>query len=1174
MLFSRDKEFSLSKLEERVLEKWRVERTFQKSVDRRKGAEQFIFFEGPPTANGRPGIHHILARSFKDVVLRYKTMRGYHVPRHAGWDTHGLPVELEVEKKLGLKSKKEIETYGIARFNEECKKSVWEYRDEWERITERMGFWIDTDRPYITYENGYIESLWWIIKEAWKKKLFYKGHRVVPWCTRCGTALSSHELAQGYKTVTDEAVTVKFPISNSQFLKKLKLPRLKTYILAWTTTPWTLPGNVALAVNKSLDYALAEKDGEILIYAKARGEAFGLGAGKTVKGKDLVGLKYKPLFDVQGKKNKASHTIYAGDFVTAENGTGVVHIAPMYGEDDYALGEKFGLPKKHTVREDGTFTRDVKGFSGLYAKAEATEKKIIDYLKSKNYHLKTETYSHEYPSCWRCDTPLIYYARDSWFIKMSGLRTKLLGANKSVNWVPSHLKEGRFGEWLKEVKDWNFSRERYWGTPLPVWECGKCETKETIGSFEELSVRSGGARNRYILIRHGESESNAKGVASSKPGERGRDSLTMKGRVQVDEAAKKLKKEGIDLVFHSDFTRTTETARIIAEATNAKMRADKRIREIDTGILSGRSSAEYRGYFGSMAEKFHKRHPEGEHLLDVAKRVSAFFEDTEKKYKGKTIALVSHEYPLWMAEMVLRGWGEERALLEKQNRGSEFIENAEAREVPYLCLPRNAWGIADPHRPYVDSVSFACKKCGKKMHRIKEVADVWFDSGAMPFAQAHFPFENRQKSKVNSQLLDISYPADYICEAMDQTRGWFYTLLATSTLLGFRAPYKNVISLGLIHDKHGRKMSKSKGNVVSPWEMIEKYGVDAVRWYFYSATPAGEPKNFDEMGVVKAYRRFHQLLYNSYVFWKTYQPQNRRDGVKKTAEGKNVLDAWILARLNETTALATEAFDAYDIRAAALALEGFTDDLSKWYIRRSRRRFQKPSSPRDHREASETLGFVLREMAKLSAPFSPFFAEALYEEVNEESFVSHNSVHLEDWPNLENVSDTERGLIEKMAEVRRLASVALAKRAEVGIKVRQPLGELRIRNKELSKEKELLDVLAEEVNVKKIVASGVLKEDVELDCVITPELKEEGMVRELIRAVQELRQKAGLDPQNVVVVMIEAGDVVRSVLLRNEKEFLKEVGGKKIEYARSKKANAEEETKIDGEPLWLGVRKI
>ena len=1193
-MFLRDlKEFKLPEVEGKVLEFWKKNKIFEKSLENRKGGRRFVFFEGPPTANGRPGIHHVLARVFKDVILRYKTMRGFYVPRRAGWDTHGLPVEIQVEKELGLKSKKEIEEFGIAEFNKKCQESVWKYKNEFERLTERMGFWLDMKNPYVTYEKNYIETLWWIIAQFWKKKLLYKGNRIVNWCPRCGTGLSSHEMSLGYKEVTDDSVYVKFKLKKGQQITRDFKTNDKTYILSWTTTPWTLPGNVALAVGEKINYVVEKinlkipdkekriEDGDIFIWTVGANIGIFENAGfpnegltsnilTDIKGKDLVGLSYEPLFEVKALQGNPStraarsgpYRVYAADFVTTTDGTGVVHTAVMYGEDDYKLGVKVGLPQHHTVDEAGKFTKDIKGLTGLFVKSKETEKKIFGHLEKNKNLLKIEQYKHEYPHCWRCGTPLLYYARSSWFVAMSKLKKQLIANNQKINWVPEHIKNGRFGEWLRDIKDWNFSRERYWGTPLPIWECKKCGHTEAVEGLEDLnkkaslstSLKAGGGRNEYLLMRHGESETQLLGISDYG---KGKYHLTDKGTQQVIRLAELLKKEKIDIVFASPVLRTQETTKITAKVLGIKkINFDLRLKDINTGVFSERPEREYHKFLPTFEDKFLKTPEKGENLKDLRARLWDFISEVEKKYKDKKILVVSHEYPIWMLSQAMTGWTQGEAISEKERRGKDFIKVGQCEKVNFKCVPRDETGEVDLHRPYIDEVKLKCQKCGGEARRVKELADVWFDSGSMPFAQIHHPFSKEK----------LEFPADYISEAVDQTRGWFYTLLAVATALGEGEPYKNVICLGHINDKYGQKMSKSKGNVVDPWVMAEKYGMDAVRWYFYTATPPGEPKNFDEQEILKTYRRLHLILWNSLVFYKTYAEKKPKI-INHESKAENILDQWILMRLKETIKKATKFFDAYQVREAALEIEKLVDDLSRWYIRRSRRRLQKPENNKDFEACSATLGYVLASVLKMIAPFNPFFAEILWNVLGE-----NNSVHVEDWPAAIKVRASDTRLISEMEKVRSLAAFGLAKRAEMGVRVRQPLLEMRIKTK--FSYTQLFQVLQDEVNVKKVVSDSKIKDEVWLDGTITQELKEEGLLRELIRAVQDLRQKAGLTPQTTVALMLALPDVLKDTVLKNEVVLKKEVGAKVISYGRPEKFEAEVITKMDEGEVWVGVRKV
>lgn len=902
---------NIPEIEKKILEFWQKNKIFEKSLKKKSPKGNFVFYEGPPTANGEPGIHHVLSRAFKDLIPRYKTMQGYYVKRKAGWDTHGLPVELEVEKELELKDKKSVEDYGIEKFNKKCKDSVWKYKGEWEKMTQRIGFWIDLEKPYVTYDNEYIETLWWIIKQVHEKGLLYKGHKVIPQCPRCGTALSSHEVALGYKNIEEDSIYIKFKIRDKD----------NEYILAWTTTPWTLPGNVALAVAKDIDYVKVEQNNEFYYLAKSLVNKLDnkYKIVEEIKGKDLIELEYEPLFPgvIKGDEKNAENAfkIYPADFVSTEDGTGVVHTAVMYGAEDYELGEKVGLPKVHSVNLDGTFNERVPKWKDKFVKN--VDDKIIKDLKERNLLYKTEKYTHDYPFCWRCNTPLLYYAKDSWFFRMSELKDKLIKNNNQINWVPKHIKEGRFGEWLRDVKDWAISRERYWGTPIPIWICQRCEKIKVISSREELDLKK-------------------------------------------------------------DF---------------------------------------------------------------------------------------------------------------------------------------------DLHRPYIDEVKLKCD-CGGEMKRIPEVMDCWFDSGAMPLAQYHYPFENKDLVDKKEQ-----YPADFIAEGIDQTRGWFYTLLAISTLLDKGICYKNVISHGLVLDKEGKKMSKSLGNVVNIWDIIDKYGSDVIRWFFYTINQPGEPKRFDEKELKESGRVFITLL-NVVNFYKMFVEKEVED--LKESDLSNVLDKWINSKLNNLIKETTEKLDKYDIVTIARKIEEFINDLSVWYVRRSRERFKDGDE-----KVIKSLRRIIFNLIRLMAPFTPFIAEYIYQEMNGKK----ESVHLEDWPDTKG-KFIDKDLEKRMEKTREIVSLSLQKRIEEKIKVRQPLNKLSIPKYDL--EDELLDLIKEEINVKEIVLDSKFKQGVVLDTKITPELKEKGMLREFIRQIQAERKKQGLTPKDKIEVYF--GDKeIKKILEKNKDQVKKQV---------------------------------
>lgn len=1122
----------IAQKEEEILKFWEKNEIFKKSNEKEAPKGEYVFYEGPPTANGKPGIHHMEACAFKDAIPRYKTMQGYHVRRKAGWDTHGLPVEIAVEKELGLHSKKDIEEYGIEKFNKKCKESVWKYVDEWEKFTERIGFWLDKENPYITYKSEYIESVWNIVKKINDQKLLYKDYRIVNWCPRCGTGLSSHELAQGYKEVDDESVYVKFKVKGKD----------NTYLLAWTTTPWTLPGNAALAINEKVIYGKflisnfqfldkpqitnsknKEKKEYIIMEVKRARYVLSedIEPEETFSGKDLIGLEYEPLYpyledtapEIELKKFKNAYKVYPANFVASEDGTGIVHIAVMYGADDFAFGTEKDLPKHHIVNEGGRF---IEGTDFLEdKKVRGANEEIIKNLNDKIF--KKERIKHTYPHCWRCNTALIYYARDSWYIRMSDLRDKLVKENDGINWEPEHIKEGRFGQWLEEVKDWAISRERYWATPLPVWQNEK-EENIVIGSIEELKKYTKKSGNKYFILRHGEAQNNTLKVISSNVNNTHH--LTEKGKEETKKTAKELKKNKIDLIFSSPFARTRETAEIVSEEIGLDKKAiifDERIQEIQVGEFDGKSIDEYYNYFNSIEEYFEKRCPDGENYTEIKKRVGSFLYTLEGKYKNKNILIVTHSVPSWMLFSASLGL-DIKQMVEIVKEKKDFMKNAEVKELDFVPFPHNENYELDLHRPYIDEVELVDDD-GNKLIRVKEVMDVWLDSGAMPFAQDHYPFENKE-------LIEKSgYPADFISEAIDQTRGWFYTLHAVGTLMGRGKAYKNVISLGHILDSKGKKMSKSVGNVVDPWEMTNKYGVDALRFWMYSVNQPGDSKNFDERSVDEVVKKVFNLLINIIKFYELYSTKEQILN-NKHLESKNVLDKWILVRLSKLVVDNTKNIDKYNLFEPVRDIRDFIGDFSTWYIRRSRDRFKtNDSSPTSEKEyALATTRYVLLELSKLMAPFTPFIAEQVYQKVR--SIDMAESVHLAQWPEAE-LKDLK--ILEDMQEIRKIVSLGLEARSSVNIKVRQPLQTLKIKNNKNKFSEDLLNLIKDEVNVKEIVfetgRKGLsLRSDttVELDTNLSQTLKEEGVVRELTRVIQALRKEAKLTPQDFINLEIEA----------------------------------------------------
>ena len=850
---------SFPELEEQVLARWRELDVFHETVRRREGAPLYVFYEGPPTANGRPGSHHVLSRVFKDIFPRYKTMRGYHVPRKAGWDCHGLPVELEVERQLGISSKHEIEKYGIAEFNQRCRESVFSYVEEWNRLTERIGFWIDLDDAYVTLADEYIESVWWALKRIWDEDLLYEGYKVVPYCPRCGTALSSHEVALGYHDVVDPSIYVRFLVAH---------PRGPLQdddaLLVWTTTPWTLVSNAAVAMDPDLTYVRARQDGQVYVLAEARVEPV-LGEGAEVlerfAGREMEGAAYEPPFPyiAASEFGGRGHTVLAGDFVSAEDGTGLVHTAIAFGEDDFRLGDQYGLNVVNPVQPNGTYDERIGPYAGRYVKDADPD--LIEDLQSRGLIYRAEQYEHAYPHCWRCDTPLLYYAKASWYIRTTARRDELLAANETIDWYPFHIKHGRFGKWLENNVDWALSRERYWGTPLPVWRCEHGHDR-CIGSLAELREMSG--------------------------------------------------------------------------------------------------------------------------------------------------------------------------------------------DLPH-----------DLHRPYIDAVTFPCSECGREMRRVPDVIDAWFDSGAMPFAQFHHPFENKE-------LFEQRFPADFICEALDQTRGWFYSLLAISTLLFGRASYRNVLCLGLILDPEGQKMSKSRGNVVAPWDVIDTHGADAFRWYYFTSQQPWSGYRFSVDTVGESVRKFLLTLWNTYGFYALYANVDGfdHDAQEVPVERRSALDRWLLSRLQSTIEAVRTEMDAYDTTSAGRSIATFVDDLSNWYVRRSRRRFWRTGEGGDEQDkvaAYLTLHESLVTVAKLLAPFTPFVADEIYANLDG----GEPSVHLCDFPEpAEALIDRE--LEFDMTVARRTVELGRAARSQAGVKVRQPLREAAVvaNARERAAIERLEDQVLDELNVK------------------------------------------------------------------------------------------------------------
>ena len=1046
---------------EKQIEKfWNDNDIFKKSMEHRKEGETYTFYDGPPTANGKPHIGHVETRTIKDMIPRYQTMKGKFVPRKAGWDTHGLPVELEVEKLLGLNGKEQIEEYGMEPFIKKCKESVWKYKGMWEDFSKTVGFWADMDNPYVTYDDNFIESEWWALKEIWNKNLLYKGFKIVPYCPRCGTPLSSQEVAQGYKTVKERSAVARFKVIGED-----------AYFLAWTTTPWTLPSNVALCVNPEETYCKVKAvDGYTYYMAEAlldtvlgklpdKDAPEGTKAYEvleTYKGSDLEYKEYEPLFDcakeIIEKQHKKAHYIVCDTYVTMTDGTGIVHIAPAFGEDDAAVGRKYDLPFVQLVDGKGELTKETP-YAGVFVKK--ADPMVLKDLDEKGLLFDAPKFEHEYPHCWRCDTPLIYYARESWFIKMTAVKDDLIRNNNTVNWIPDSIGKGRFGDWLENIQDWGISRNRYWGTPLPVWEC-ECGHQECIGSRAELAERSGNPEDAKVEL----------------------------------------------------------------------------------------------------------------------------------------------------------------------------------------------------HRPYIDAVTFKCPDCGKEMHRVPEVIDCWFDSGAMPFAQHHYPFENKD-------VFEKQFPAKFISEAVDQTRGWFYSLMAESTLLFNKAPYENVIVLGHVQDENGQKMSKSKGNAVDPFDALETYSADAIRWYFYTSSAPWIPKRFSGKLVQEGQRKFMGTLWNTYAFFVLYANIDQFDATKYTLdyEKLSVMDKWLLSKLNSAIKGTDENLANYRIPEAAKVLDEFVDDMSNWYVRRSRDRFWAKGMEQDKINAYMTLYTALVEICKAAAPMIPFMTEEIYQNlVRSINTEAPESIHLCDFPAV-NEAWIDKELEKNMDEVLKIVVMGRACRNSANIKNRQPIGNMYVKAPNVLSEY-FVEIIEDELNVKKVnftedvsaytsytfkpqlrtvgpkygkflgqiqkalaeldgnkamaelKADGVLalptvsddvklsEEDllitmtqmegyvtegdntvtVVLDTNLTPELVEEGFVRELISKIQTMRKEAGFEVMDKISIYYHADEKVANIFHKYGNDIMGDVLGTEV-VAEADSFNTKEdgiyckEWNINGEKVLLGVKK-
>jgi isoleucyl-tRNA synthetase len=1167
----------IAEREERILAFWQKDNTFKRTLAKKSRKGEFIFYDGPPFASGLPHYGHIIGGTLKDVIPRFKTMQGYHVPRRWGWDCHGLPVENEVEKELGFKSKKDIENYGIEKFNAKAREAVMRYADEWRRIMPRTGRWVDMENDYRTMDTDYTESVWWSFKTLFDKGLIYEGFKSMHLCPRCETTLSNFEVTQGYKELTDTSVYVKFALEG----------RANTYAIAWTTTPWTLPGNAALAVHPEREYALLTitasnapdfpTGNTYILGAKEeilrkvfgggegsdfqfdpvskvgtftwKGQAVSFEAKKGVFGKALVGQAYLPLFDFYNgfvfkdthgaSQNGNGWRIHAGEFVTEEDGTGIVHIAPAFGEDDYALAVREKIPFIQHVGMDGALKKEISGLAGVQAKPKGnpkeTDEKIAALLSSRGSLLRAEPYTHEYPHCWRCDTPLLNYAAPSWFVKVTKLREKIIEESKSIRWIPKEVGTYRFGNWLADAKDWAISRARFWGAPIPAWKCERCRSVRVVGSLDELRALTVERVTKVIFLRHGESVKNRKHILDDSPAG---SPLTHLGKTEAKEAAERIAKMGgVAAVYTSPIERAKETAHLIASHFKKAVTVEEGFREVDSGGWDGKrdddaSTKETKDAYYALpleARQNAKRGTTGESWADVEARMLEAFQRVVAKHRGESVLIVSHEGPIVELIRSLRGLS-----LSDTDRCYHELEFTSYAEPILLSIDEKTGKAIDVHRPYIDDIRITCEACQKEtgtgrelMCRVADVFDCWYESGSMPYAQVHHPFEYDNRFDPTSGWFRKSkgFPADFIAEGLDQTRGWFYSLLVLGAGLFEKSPYRSCIVNGIILAENGAKMSKRLKNYPDPLEIIGKYGADALRYYLLSSPSVrGEELRFSERGVDEVTKKVFNRLDNVLQFYLLYAPSLHATRYTLHAS-RNVLDVWISVRLNQLISEVTRSLENYELDKAARPIGDFIDDLSTWYLRRSRERI-KSDALEEKAPALATLRFVLSELAKLMAPFTPFFAEYLFQSVHNTNITNGDtnttnakSVHLEDWPRAGKVGEK---ILKEMEEVRTIVSLGLEARAKANIKVRQPLGKLKVKSFKFEVHTELKNLIRDEVNVKEVVLDTAIQSKVELDTALTAGLKEEGQFRELVRTVQEMRKSLGLSPSDEALLEVRA----------------------------------------------------
>ncbi len=1163
--------------EEKVLAYWKERGIFKKSEGKDAPRGEFIFYDGPPFATGLPHHGSLLSSVVKDVFPRYKTMRGYRVLRQWGWDCHGLPIETLIEQKLGLKTKKDIERIGVAKFNAEARASVLQFASDWERYVDRIGRWVEFKDAYKTMDNDYIESVWWALSEMNGKGLLYEGKRVLMYCPHCETPLAKAEIAMDhtYKDITEEAVTVRFRITNAT---AYNLPE-NTYLLAWTTTPWTLPGNVALAVGPDIDYSLVyrgKKEMEGLNFTETGGSHYLIAKnlvdktfaplGRTYsterdfKGSELVGITYEPLYAVAPVVSHPGkhHEVLAADFVSTKEGTGIVHTAVMYGEDDFALGQKEGLPMIQLLSPSAAYNELVPEFlHGRYIKeAEGDIKADLD---KRGLLFAREQHTHSYPHCYRCGTPLIYNAVSSWFINIQKIKKRMLSENETITWVPEHLKRGRFKNILESAPDWTISRNRYWASPLPIWKEKGGSRVLVIGSLAELRERAKGSGNRYTIMRHGQAKSNEEGFVSSRPD--ADNHLTKLGELQVREAGTRIDKP--DVIFASPVVRARESAELLAKQWGISPNDiiyDERLSEVNVGTFDGKPVSAYHQFYGEFSVAYVKRPDGGENYTDVRVRVGRFIYDVDQRYAKKNILIVSHESPLRELHALVHGNSIPRTASEVGRFDAVWLDNAEFKVFAFKPLPHDEAFEIDLHRPYTDTLTLLDAE-GREYERIPEVIDCWVESGSMPFAQSHYLGSALPHFEPRSGFLRRrrGYPADFIAEYIAQTRTWFYYMHAVAVALFGRTSFKNVVSTGNILAADGNKMSKSKGNYTDPLTLLDRYGADAYRFYLMgSVVMQSEDIQFRDEDVRDIHNRVVGMLRNCLKFYELYGKED--DRTTNARQSRNILDRWMFARLDETTAEVADAFERYDTPRACRSLRAFIEDYSTWYLRRSRERV-KGTDAADKRFALAGQREALSIVAKLVAPLMPFIAEEIHLAVGAQG----ESVHLLEWPK---AGDVDFTLLAQMKEVRDVVTAGLEARAKVGIRVRQPLSSLTARERIPA---EFFSIIEEELNVKKFLVDQKLLEPVSLDTTLTKELMREGDFRELVRAIQDSRKELALKPNDRILINVRADSPGRNLVEEYLSQLKLETGAMDVRFEPD---IAGDTVELDAGAVYIAIAKL